>query len=76
MSHIIRIVLGIALLVGTLLAKTKAAATLEANGDAGVVIMMGREMSPSSLNMILLLFTLLSVAFIAMGVIGLIKQNK
>ena len=77
MSSIIRIILGLSILVGTFLAKSKTSAALDENGDpSGLVIMFGREMSSTSVGLLFFTFSAVGITFIVMGVVGLIKQNK
>ena len=73
MSHIIRIVLGIVVLIGTFLTRKKASLAME---EGGVATVFGQQMTPSTLNMVLAVFAILGIVFLVLGVVGLVKANK
>ena len=75
MSHSIRIILGVVVLIGTFLTRQKVSAALGGDGG-GVVTIFSQEMSMSSLSLILGVFAILGVVLIVLGVVGLIKANK
>ena len=76
MSHIIRIILGAVVLVGTFTTKGKMSLAFEGEGGSGVASLFGREVTPSSLNMILAVFAILGIVLIVLGVMGLVKSKQ
>lgn len=77
MTNAIRIILGVAVLIGAYLAKQKASPAIEEGEDtAATVSLWGQEMAPSSLNLILAAFVIAGLVMIVLGVVGALKRGS
>ena len=77
MSYIIRIILGVAVLIGAFLVKMKAAPAIEEGEEAGATLSLwGHDMTPSSLSLIVVAFAIIGVVMIVMGLVGAMKRAK
>lgn len=76
MASWIRLVLGVAVLIGSWVVKQKASVASAESGEEAMVALYGREMAASSLNFVILGFVLVGVAMIILGVVGLQKQKS
>ncbi len=75
--NLIRVILGIAVLIGSVVIKSKAEPSNEEAMEAGATLLLwGREIAPSTLNLIVLAFALVGIAMIVLGVLGLAKQRR
>lgn len=71
---ILRIILGIAVIIGAFIVKKRA--TPNAEAEDITLDLMGQSIAPSSVNMLVIAFTLIGIAMIALGIWGVIKQRR
>ena len=77
MTHLIRILIGVGIVVGAFLVKRKASPV---NGDgtsrdAVSLSLWGNELSPSALNLIVVGFSIVGVLIILFGIIGMVRRK-
>ncbi len=76
MNSIVRIILGVAVLIGAFMAKQKATPVVnEGESASPTVSLFGNEIAPGSLNLIVAAFAIAGVVMIVLGVVGLFKRN-
>ncbi len=76
MASLIRVILGVAVLVGAFVLRQKGEEAASAGTEAGgTVLLWGREVAPSSLNLLVIAFALIGVAMIVLGIVGLIQKK-
>ena len=73
MGAVIRIIFGIFIVVGAWMVKGKAMPNLDAEDIT--LTLMGATVTPSSLNLITLAFSLVGVAMIVLGIVSLVKRR-
>ena len=71
MKNVLRIVLGIAVLIGSWMLKQKG----QPSETEGTLLLFGNELAHSSLNLITLAFALIGAAMVLIGILGLRKQS-
>ncbi|GAA5481468.1 hypothetical protein [Haloferula sargassicola] len=74
MSAISRIILGIAVLIGAFVIKAKAAPAMD--GGSEVLLLFGKEVSATTLTLIVAFFSIAGIVMIVAGGIGLMKGRK
>ncbi len=72
MSNLIRIVLGLAVMVGAWLITRKAQPV---EGSDTTLLLMGRELAPSTLNLLVVAFGLIGLVMVVIGILGLKKAR-
>ena len=77
MKHITRIVLGLAIVVAALIAKSSFVPQVAEGQDAATtILMMGSEISPSTFGLIVGAIVVTGLALTVFGVVGMVKQNS
>ncbi len=73
MGAVIRIILGVFIVVGAWVLKGRA--TPNADAEDVSLSLFGTAVTPSSLNLIVLAFSLVGVAMIVLGIVALAKRR-
>ena len=80
MRHYLRIVLGIGVVIGAFMIRSRSAVSTYSEGseptDLGNISIYGQEVAPSSIQLAVIGLILIGAVMILLGIMGVIKQKR